>query len=210
MVYQRENGAGRQEIAVELNSPGVAGGTGPVGYGDYPAIAGTWYESSRYSTWLATSQFPERGSDYLNFVVVWHNVQDNNIYFAIYRYDLSNPTGGFDQIAGGQANEFGPGSNRPAVAVLNVHSWVSGIPTFVIVWEDAGYASIRGRVFDAHGSPVTNEIVLHQHSLGAAPSIVALPHGNFFLAFMGDVNTNPDNPTLWAIHGGFWSVQQTQ
>lgn len=167
------------------------------GFGDYPAIA----------SGLLTA-----GSIGFPMVITWHDTFTQKILYTIRELRWPSPSvpGSGWTIENrwfGTVNQFGPGSTRPSVAVVT--SQDLSAPKIIIAWEDAGFGSIRARVFNHDGVPETNEFVLHEHSPGGAPSIISLPGQNrFYAAWTCDEGgVSPwDGSNLRVVKGQLWQV----
>jgi hypothetical protein len=117
-----------------------------------------------------------------HFIVAWHDLSTQSIVYTI--RELKDDPGLPAAVTGwsiqnryiGQASQFGPASARPCVAVVAFQDLAP--PKIIIAWQDAGFSSIRARVFNHDGIPESNEFMLHEHSPGGAPSIMPTDDGD--------------------------------
>jgi hypothetical protein len=169
-----------------------------------------------------SASFPSQGTDFGDYpaiallpggvvsrvVIVWHDTS-SQILYTIREFQKDSVSGiwDFNNKYYGTANQFGPGSTRPSVAVVTSQDLIT--PKIIIAWEDAGFSSIRARVFNHDGVPASDEFILHQHSPGGAPSISSFPGRNaFYAAWTCDEGgVSPwDQSTLRVVKGQPWLV----
>jgi hypothetical protein len=80
-------------------------------------------------------------------------------------------------------------------------------PKIIIAWQDAGFGSIRARLFNHDGVPESNEFILHQGSPGGAPCLMPSPNGFYAAWTCEEGGVSPwDNTPLNVVKGQQWMV----